>query len=94
MNEELKQQARKEFRKQFVVKCSDGEVLKDLPPKLALRYIDSLIDRTVQKSEERIVGILQDICDMCSGDLPEHEDIWRFAHNKLSLITKKSDVNK
>lgn len=54
-------------------------------------FVNAEVNLAVAQREKEIVEILQNICNMCSGDLPEHEDIWRFAHNKLSLITKPND---
>lgn len=62
MNQELKQRAHKEFDEKFPIAYSHNALLgayvsKNASVDIKTTFIDSLIDRTVQMTEERIVGI-------------------------------------
>lgn len=61
MNQELKQRAHKEFDEKFPIAYSHNALLgayvsKNASVDIKTTFIDSLIDRTVQMTEERIVG--------------------------------------
>lgn len=71
--QELKQQAREEFEKRFVIKDQEGNFvvasLGDIDDKEGITlwrdykiksFIDSIIDRTIQQTEERIVGLIEE----------------------------------
>lgn len=69
MNQELKQQAHKEFDKIFSQEKTpegrsylyDKEAECSVNPLIMKDFLDSLIDRTVQMTEERVVGIAKQI---------------------------------
>ncbi len=48
----IQDEARRDFKKKFIVQCSDCELLKDVNPKLVLSFIDSLIEKTVSHCNE------------------------------------------
>lgn len=104
MNKELKEQARKEFDERFVSEDtidsmnSAGEecyssvryVNTDSTDDFTY-FIDSIIDKTVQHEQERIIGILnkhRHELDIISIDCSYWMD------NTISLITNKNDINK
>lgn len=85
-NQEIKNQAHKEFTERFV--REDGLLDKYSHDEI-LFFIDSLIDRTVQMTEERIVEIIRAV-----GHQQEDDTIWCDMDELISLITNKSDINK
>ena len=99
--EEIKQQAHKEFEDviEHLPTLDNSRNLNNKWKKKFLFLIDSLIDKTVQITEDRIVGKItppekwkqclksfdgqDEICSLC-GFNPE---------KLISLITNKSDIN-
>lgn len=91
VNEELKQQARKEFDERF----RTSKTYQTIKERNIKSFIDSLINHTVQMERERIVGIIGklvtvDITDQ-SGKMVREQLISKDS--LLSLITNKSDIN-
>lgn len=106
MNQELKEQARKEFDERFVKKPVDWRENHGWEvPYVNSRadnlksFIDSLIDKTVQYERERIAKWV-DKNTGPGGDTPYPELMCFIAEEKdfdvaiKSLITNKSDINK
>lgn len=117
MNQELKEQAHKEFEEKklvtgamWLVKMweknkNNTEIEIELPEHIKdeFRYlIDSLINKTVQMTEERIVGVIKHMLleiNFLEGITGEkNREIVIKNHRKMkeyfSLITNKSDINK
>lgn len=100
--EELKEQAHKEFDEQLPLSewyCLDHTEVKQLKESVE-SFIDSLIDKTVQMTEERIVGVIEskdyvgeaEMRDEFGGNGKETAKI--IVGDIISLITNKSDINK
>lgn len=107
MNEELKQQAHKEFKEKFTIDGNRWIFFDRDSPEPVIDFIDSLIDKTVQMTEERIVERLEqefgdwDIIE--DGTNPAYitqigkgglYSVDGFIDELISLITNKSDINK
>jgi len=101
--QEIKQQAHTEFVKSFVKMSLTnrptfyGIKFEDLDE--VCYFIDSLIDRTVQMTEERVVGIVEKqklIKTSSEGgvDFMIREAGNAIINNIISLITNKSEINK
>jgi hypothetical protein len=60
--QELKQQAREEFEMRFCKIVKEGDIteyiLLEKNPLILKDFLDSIIDKTVQQTEERIVGVI------------------------------------
>lgn len=125
MNEQLKQQAHKEFEKMLdypsdnnLTSISDEKIMKEnedkhlynsyayqesiweIDDEKVLSFIDSLIDKTVQQIESRLVESLKDYYDevkniqIGTGDDKTKELIAiSYCIGVLSLITNKSDID-
>lgn len=102
--EELKKQAHKEFDEQATWE-KFGRLTSDKQKIFVKSFIDSLIDKTVQMTEERIVWIIQQTRkrpNYLNPTMTESAEIISFEdmeYNKAlqdieSLITNKSDINK
>lgn len=107
MNQELKQRARKEFDERFVKKPVDWRENHGWEvPYVNSRadnlksFIDSIIDETVQMTEERIVGVIEDYRKTEWLNLHDRKKYkeqieMRDTIDKIiSLITNNSDINK
>ena len=105
MNQELKEQAHKEFDKKFEEhkngKNSIGIQYIDAPETTFKSFIDSIIDKTVQHEQDRIVEIIEDWTPTkytgygvspIAMTLDDHKR--NFSKELISLITNKSDINK
>lgn len=102
MNKELKQQAHKEF--ELVVGITSIGETNEEHQKRIRKFIDSIIDKTVQMTEERIVGLIKErkdhIYQTAQRDAvnPNGYDYYRIMLNSIddiiSLITNNSDINK
>ena len=44
-------------------------------------------DQARAEGEEKLRQALQIICDMCDGNVPEQEQIWRFAYGELEALS-------
>lgn len=96
MTQEIKEWAHKEFDEKYgnaqtESNCSPDKVLIGILLSDFKSFIDSLIDRTVQKTEERIVGVIGDL----KSELHEsgHHIRRQALDDIISLITNKSDIN-
>lgn len=103
MNKELKEQVKQYFEANLL----DGDKMEDCGKAVItidqdfIEIFDSLIDKTVQMTEERIVGVIKQMLldinflEGITGE--ENRDIVYKNHKKmkeyLSLITNKSDIN-
>ena len=92
--EELKEQAREEFRK-----IGNGAVRFLATRNECYEFIDSLIDKTVQMTDERIVGMIEklDYKIVATSGLGEYyakEGVKNTKQAIISLITNKNDINK
>lgn len=98
--EEIKQQAREEFDERFCENayCSEEKVIpsfkngKEVRVKDIKSFIDSLIDKTVQQTEERIVGIARKLQEE-GLNVQVEGDYYINFRDLESLITNKSDIN-
>lgn len=111
MNQELKEQAHKEFDEKYIKKAEQfyktavsdqvAPYRHQLETLLDIKQdIDSLIDKTVQTTEERIV----DLIERQYGDVVTTNKDVAIPHNCLeyetalddiiTLITNKGDINK
>lgn len=87
--QELKQQARKEFVYLFGYEIS--EVQKEYPKYLShdpdiCKFMDSLIDRTIQATEERIV-------EKCQKEMYKSlEEVCQYKINGQQMFVNKNDV--
>lgn len=107
MNKELKEQAHNEFDEQFKYFSAHEMLQTNQGHDIIKSFIDSLIDRTVQMTEERIAKeIMQISLDSLheARTLRLHIDgtvfpdvdldlMGKILLKKLSLITNKSDNN-
>lgn len=102
MNKELKEQMHKEFREKFVTfkswsNDSVGISVKTTPEDIE-NFMDSLIDKTVQLSEERMLNnVLEIIEEIDPSTVRGTSKIYwgNVLREKVkSLITKESDINK
>lgn len=89
--QEIKEQAHKEFDKLNIpgLYLSQQQKLKS--------FIDSIIDRTVQMTEERIVGVIEEYEETYEDkdlDIVEKTVLGQVLYDVKFLITNKSDINK
>lgn len=93
MNQELKEQARKEFRNRFSSPSGLAKIgYSTVDCRPVEDFIDSLIDKTVQKIEDRIVGLVEEIKSDIEDD--GYGRGWNNSLNKIiSLITNKSELS-
>jgi len=57
-NQKLKQEAVEMFYKKFVVRCSDGDLLKDEDPKKVKLFLGQIIDIAVEETQNKIINII------------------------------------
>ena len=97
MNQELKEQARKEFEinnEALLLEYISRAYPSGNISKLYLEVRESLIDKTVQHEQDRIVGVIEKNRDDY-GQRPYDWHGYKHASNDIiSLITNKSDINK
>jgi len=91
--QELKQQAHKEFDE----KCKEVEFLHGVPVDLPNYYrekiksfLDSIIDKTVQISEERIVGVIKEYPERLLQIMPEGKLPFVVFQGKANEDEKKT----
>lgn len=99
--EELKKEVHKEFDERkwqhWHTRCSQFVEIPDSLKDQLKSFIDSLIDKTVRMTEERIVGLIEERQKLFNF-LPK--DKWCYKMVKttdldiISLITNKSEINK
>lgn len=82
MNKELKEQTIEEFIEEFGEYCPISNQ-KTVPEKY-INFIDSLIDKTVQMTEERVVGVIDNYFNTVMFDEWSSGEL-------ISRITNKSD---
>lgn len=99
--EELKQQAHKEFDEQILDLTGDGSrygCMSRHDEKKFKLFIDSLIDRTVQATEDRFIKKIkseQFVNTAEAGQFALHADGYNQAiEDIIFLITNKSNTNK
>ena len=100
--QEIKQQAHKEFDKKFVKDSimTNVRLIERQNPNEIKSFIDSLIDRTVQMTEEITIKKIKQDCSFGECELPGEGKCSRdyFFHLPKSyftyLITNKSEINK
>ena len=96
MNKELKEQARKDFRNKFKgwILQDENETYRSF--EIIEAFQDSLIDKTVQMTEERIVEMIRAkqkslrFRNLGKGRV----DFELGLEQAISLITNKNDINK
>lgn len=94
MNEELKEQAHKEFMNEF-----REDIYKTVPTDMdvkiekVLNFIDSLIDKTVQIERERVFEIIKKEKLTWANQSIGYKAV-ESVEMALSEITNKSDINK
>lgn len=96
MNQELKEQAREIMCANLIAfeENTPEDKKAELRPKVIFAILDSLIDKTVQKTEDRIVEMIEKNCEDY-GQRPYDWHGYRHASKDIiSLITNKSDINK
>lgn len=110
MNQELKEQTHKEFDKcsiklEWKEKPEIADILQNISDiafekqKIEVhKLLDSLIDKTVQHEQDRIVGIMEDYfnseMEQNKGSRLVYEQLGEDKIRIISLITNKSDINK
>ena len=99
MNKELKEQAHKEFEQLRVndeYYCGGDYENKEMLVGEIKSFIDSLIDKTVQMTEERIWKEVKKVSWRVSSSPKREYNVHREDIKNIltSLITNKSDINK
>lgn len=106
--QELKQQARKEFKQTFSPQSYPHSIWSEGNIDQVNMFLDSLIDKTVQQERDRIVTeIMQKTLDawfeaqtlsfnVVGEPVPDVnlDKMGKILLKKISLITNKSDINK
>lgn len=98
--EAIKQQAHKEFEERFPYGVCHYDALSQSPDTSVKSFIDSLIDKTVQMTEERIVESVKKYSSYFKRQVSEWGDSYTDTvkgiteEELLPLITNKSKINK
>lgn len=98
MNQELKEQTIKKFW-ETVLEVNVEDIKSETIYLVSDENLDSLIDKTVQMTEERIVGKLKDYADELPDELQvtgcgQRQRVSSFIQKDIiSLITNKSELS-
>ena len=71
------------------------EIMYGCTPDRLLKEIKSALTQAIAhgREEERTKRkeILQRICNICDGNTPEHENIWRVAYDELEAFNNNTE---